>query len=467
MKGPFLPLPTVLVLHPAQLELACHLRTSAVAAIGCCITLTGPLNEQALRQAVQYLPVLFDVFRWQFDPACTELPAMVNTHYGLPELPRLDFSEQPNPHQTADDWIQQRQLKAFDAGFHRFFDLNLLRLSATEHRLLIRGHQLLLDDAGCDQLLSGIARTYTRIIEGRRLPDPAPAYADEVAAAHFYTTSLAYTEDEVHWQKEFTHAPQTPFRNHNYDLTAAAPFRFMTGDSFGRALRHAAAVLHESADYLLMAALTLCSARINNQTICTVGRVAAGRQAKSQRPIVGCFDRLLPIRFRYQPELSLRLLVQRIRRQHRSDNGHRHFPMSHLSRTLGVAQSGLFDVLIQQQPAPPMLTMPDLIAQITRLSPSGVCAPLHICWQAGSTHQSGGLQVSGLPDYLSECDARNLLVQVEHLLTDFARRPDAPVTSFDVLPRFTREYQYPSGRSGRWFTTKRTSDPARLPVSGR
>ena len=114
-----------------------------------------------------------------------------------------------------------------------------------------------------------------------------------------------------------------------------------------------------------------------------------------------------------------------------------------------------------------MLTMPDLIAQITRLTPSGMYAPLHICWQAGSTHQSGGLQVSGLPDYLSECDARNLLVQVEHLLTDFARRPDAPVTSFDVLPRFTREYQYPSGRSGRWFTTKRTSDPARLPVSGR
>lgn len=465
MKNPLLPLPTVLLLHPAQLELTCHLRTSAVAVVGSCITMTGPLNEEALRLAVQHLPVLFDVFRWQFDPACTNLPATVDTNYKLPELPWLDFSDEPNPRQTADAWIQQRQLKAFDADFHPFFDLILLRLSATEHRLLVRGHQLLLDETGCDRLLSGIVQTYTRIMEGGRLPDPAPAYAGEVAAAQLYTASLAYVEDEVHWQKEFTELPQTLFPNRNYDLTAPAPYRFTTSDSFGRALRQAATALDESPDYLLMAALTLFFARINNQTTCTFGRVVAGRQIKSQMPVVGRFDRLLPIRLRYQPELSLRLLVQRIRRQHRSDNSHRHFPMSHLSRTLGVVRSSLFDVLIQQQPAPPALTMPDLVCQTARLTPSGVYAPLHICWQVGSTHQPAGLQVSGLPNYISEGDARSLLVQTKHLLAEFVRRPDAPIASFEVLPRFIREYL--SSRAGRWFTDKRTSDPARLTVPGR
>jgi len=464
MKNPFLPLPTMLSLHPAQLELTHHLRASRVAVAGGCIALNGPLNEKALRQAVQHLPVLFDVFRWQFDPACTNLPVTVGTGYELPELQLLDFSREPNPQQTADAWLQQRQLSAFCTNFHPFFDLVLLRLSATEHRLLVRGHQLLLDDTGCDRLMSGIARTYTRIIEGDGLPDPVPAYAGEVAAAQFYNNSLAYVEDEAHWQREFTELPQTLFPHRNYDLIAPLPYRFAASDSLSRTLRQAATVLNESPDYLLMAALTLFFARINNQAVCTFGRVVAGRQIKSQFPVVGRFDRLLPIRLRYQPELSLRLLVQRIRRQHRSDNSHRHFPMSHLSRTLGAVRSCLFDVLIQQQPAPSALTMPDLICQTTRLAPSGVYAPLHICWQEGSTHQPAGLQVSGLPNYISEGDARSLLVQTEHLLADFARRPDVPIASFEVLPRFIREYL--SGRAGHCFTDKRISEPARLSVPG-
>ncbi len=459
MKSLLLSSPATGLLHPAQLELSYHLDTSSVAVVGSYLTLTGSLNEQALCQAVQHLPVLFDVFRWPFDPTFTPLCATVDPRPGLPELPRLDFSGEPNPQQTANAWMQQRQLSAFPTGFHRFFDLVLLRLSATEHRLLVRGHQLLLDDTGCDRLLSGIARTYTRIIEGGRLPDPGPAYAAEVTAARLYNTSLAYVEDDEYWRKEFTELPQTLFPIRNHDLTVPSPYRFTTSDSFGRTLRQAATTLNESPECLLMAALTLFFARTNNQTICTFGRVAAGRQVKSQWSVVGRFDRLLPIRLRYQPELSLRLLVQRIRQKHRSDNSHRHFPMSHLP---GAVRSCLFEVLVQQQPAPPELTMPDLLCRTTRLAPSGVHAPLHICWQAG--HLPAGLQVSGLPTYISEGDARSLLVQTEHLLANFARRPDAPIASFDVLPRFIGEYL--SGREGRWFTVGRVHAGVRLPAPG-
>lgn len=441
MRNPSSPLPASLQLHPAQVELQQYrLPVGQDQSVGGHMILTGTLNLDALRRAIAHLPLLFDVFRWQFDPARTEAAVSIADHYQPLELLRSDVSQAVSPRCEADAWLHRQFATPLATAQHKFFDIQLLRLSDIEHWLLVRGHRLLLDDTGFDGLMAGIANSYARAVTGEKQPESVTPYASEVNVARLYVNSMAYGEDRAHWTKQLPELPEPLLGVGQQAVSGPKRYSFSGNESFGRALQQASDRLDEPPTHLLLAALTAYFARINQRDRCIFGRVVAGRQTKGQLSVVGRFDRLLPIRLRYQPGQSLRLLAQAIRRQHRSDNSRRQYPMSHVAAALNTTSPRLFDVLVQHQPIPPALNLPGLACRVHRFASAGADVPLHLCWQEGNAHQPGTLRVNGQPAFISEGDVKSLLVQLEHLLLAFARSPDAPLASFEVLPHFISEY---------------------------
>ena len=455
MRNPPLPLPNSLPLHPAQMELQQYHPVSVQGqTVGGYLTLSGPLNVEALRRAIAHLPVLFDVFRWQFDPARTGDTVRIVSQHQPPQLPLTDLGETTDPERGARLWLQRQSDVPFATGQYKFVDFQLLRLSATEHWLLVRAHHLLLDDTGLDALLTGIAGSYALAIAGKKLPDSATSYACDVDQAQLYLNSMAYADDQVYWQKQFSIVPEPLLKKHPPLGSTLTTYCLSGSESFCRTLQQASARLNELPTHVLMAALTIYFARIKHQTTCVLGRVAAGRQTKAQGSIAGRFDRLLPIRMTYRPSQSLRLLIQTIRRQHRADNSRRQFPMSHLAEMLDTKSPRLFDVLVQHQAAPPALNLPGLKCRVNRFAHAGADVPLHVCWQETGLQRSGtaygSLQVRGQSAFISESHVESLLLQIEHLLNAFIRSPDAPLAAFNVLPRFISEYLSAGGSASRF-----------------
>lgn len=386
-----------------------------------------------MRRVIDYLPIMFDVFRWRLDPNNLQLMVRVTDSFPTPDLSLIDCRAEPDPRQAAERLLTQRSNASF--GNNKLIDFTLLRVYDTEHRLVIRAHPLLLDDAGFDRLVRYIAEAYSSLVTGGELPSPAPRYAEEVVSARLYQNSLDFAEGRAHWQKQFTEPPGL-LLTRPYSLTTNQAYKLAGSNTFCRVLEEASAVVAEPPVYLLLAALTVHFARVTKQSVCVFGRSVAGRQTKLQAGIVGRFDRALPIRLSYQPDQSVRLLARAIRRQHRSDNSHRYFPMSHLARLLGKKdnpQPPLYDVFVKQLPPAPAPMVGDLLCRVERLLSSESHAPLQLLWHEGNAYQPAGLQVLAQSAYITETELRSLLEQVEYLLTEFARRPDAALGSFDTL----------------------------------
>lgn len=420
-----------LPLHPAQEELTTG-TSEHHSAVGGCLTLVGPLNYTALRRVIHHLPIMFDVFRWQFDPI--QPIAHVVDLFRTPCLPLIDCSADASPRQTADTEAEHRMNAPF--AEHQWFDLTLLRVYDTEHRLLLRGHRLLLDDIGFDCIVRYIAEAYSAVMTGGALPEPAPTYVEDAVSARLYPNSLAYLEGRAYWQKQFTEVPELLLCTGQRNQIPPPAYMLVGNHTLCRALEQASTVLNAPPTYLLLAALTICFARINQQPVCVFGRSVAGRQSKKQLTTVGRFDRALPIRLHYLPGQSVRLFVQAIRRQHRADNSHRHYPMSHVAGALATPDSPhppLYDIFVKQLPAAPAPMVGDVLCKVERLVSFEADVPLQLLWQAGNAYQPAGLRVLCRPTSMSETDLHWLLGQVEQLLTEFARRPDAPIGQIGLI----------------------------------
>lgn len=437
MKSPFLFPSSTIPLHPAQTELihgqAMASFSGSHQAIGGCLRLTGPLGYGALRRVVDHLPVLFDVFRWQPDLTGTPPQIRINRYFQRPELPVVDHADERDPQRSAENWLQQRFNTPLGTG-KDYFDLALLRVSATEHWLLIRGHRLLLDEAGFDQIVRYIAEGYALVATGGKLSELAPAYAEDASAARLYPNSLAYSESEAHWQKQFSVMPdRLPVSR--YSATEAPDRYRLTGrDSFCHALKQASMSCQESEESVLLAALTVYFARLARLQTCVFGRVVSGRQTKRQRLTVGQFNRLLPIRCAYKPGQSVRLLTRTIKRQQQYDNSYRHHPMSHIVTALRTTSSHLFDVLLKVLPPAPVVEIAGLNCGVERFTGTDVDVPLQLVWQSGNGNRADSLRVIGQSSFMSEPEVNWMLYQVEQLLIKFAHWPEAAVNSFEVLP---------------------------------
>ncbi|WP_077919149.1 condensation domain-containing protein [Spirosoma sp. 209] len=438
MKNSFPFLTTSLPLHLAQEELLNRQPGQAGSpdqAVGGCLVITGSLNYALVRRVVDHLPVMFDVFRWQFDPAEAVPRVSVADQFRRPILPLLDCSENPNPRQAADAWAINWFVKPFDLADRRFFDLALLRVSDYEHRLLVRGHRLLLDDTGFDRLVRYITEAYSAMQADEPMPSQAPSYADEVESARVYLNSLAYSEDHVYWQKQFSDLP-SPLLNEQAtgQFLTRQLYRIPADESLGRTLNLAVASTGAAPTDLLLAALTIYFSRASQQSVCVFGRVVAGRQSKRQRSTLGRFDCLLPIQIKYDPDQTLPMLLRTIKRQSRADGSHRFYPMSHLIQRLSDTdrpQARLFDVLVKHIPPVPVLPIEGLECRVERFASAEGDLPLQLLWRDNEAQRSASLQLIGNPAYLSMRDARNLSYCIEHLLLDFAHRPEAAVGTFE------------------------------------
>lgn len=437
MKSTFLFSSSIIPLHPAQTDLihgcSAAIFSGSYQAIGGCLRLTGPLVYGALRRVVDHLPVLFDVFRWQPDLMGLQPQIRINRHFQRPALPLFDYSGEKDPQQNAENWLLQRFNAPLGIG-QDYFDLALLRVSATEHWLLIRGHRLLLDEAGFDQIVRYIGEAYALVTTDGKLPESAPAYAEDALAAWLYPNSLAYSESEAHWQKQFPVAPDRLLAGRYSATEAPDQYRITGRDSFCHALKQASVSYQESEESMLLAALTVYFAQLARLKTCVFGRVVSGRQTKRQRLTVGQFNRLLPIRCAYKPEQSVRLLTRTIKRQQQYDNSYRYHPMSHVAAALGTTNPHLFDVLLKILPPAPTVEMAGLSCRAERFTGTDADVPLQLVWQSGNSYQADSLQVIGQPGFMSKPEANWMLNQVEQLLVRFAHWPDAAVNSFEVLP---------------------------------
>ena len=176
------------------------------------LTLTGPLDRDRLREAIQSVFDTQEALRTSFGAG--EPVQLVHPRWEI-ALPFRDVSNADDPAAEATRLLRDMAAEPFDLTRLPLMRLCLVRLGAGEHRLLRAQHHIITDGWSRRIFALDLARAYEALGEGRRLAaDPAAPQPADAAMAERRRFAPGSPERRHHyaWWRGQLAAPATPQR---------------------------------------------------------------------------------------------------------------------------------------------------------------------------------------------------------------------------------------------------------------
>jgi len=320
--------------------------------IGGYVCLEGPIDpglfERAIGLTVQRHDALRMVLREGHPlPRADYLPRI--------EVPleRVDVSGEEDPDRAALAWMTQAFRTPFPLHDQPLFRYALVKLAADRWRWLLKHQHVIVDGWSIALIVQDVARAY-RSLAGGGMPDwePAPSYLDFVRDDQEYLESDACRRHGEYWQEKFRDLPAVliPRRRapagHGRTAPSGVSRLVFTRDDYARIGRFADAC-GASLVHVLLAALYACFTRTSGQDELVVGMLSLNRRTAACKRTVGMFTKMIPARFQFGTDLSVRELVKAIADELRRDYRHQRYPIGEINRRAGLAQIGrhqLFDL---------------------------------------------------------------------------------------------------------------------------
>lgn len=266
------------------------------------LQLTGPLDQDALRDALQGLLDRHNALRANFGPDGETL--CVLEHVSL-ELERIDLSV-ASP-QERDKQVREHQRLAvetpFVLGSDRLLRCELLCLANDDHLLLLTAHHIVCDGWSWWLLVRELGALYAmrrgKVVEP--LP-PADDFADYALDQASHPTGTAFAEDEHYWMSRF--AGEIPILDLPTDRARPARRSFASAredwtldKGLVAAIRSMGARHGVSLFASLLGSFAALLARLSNQSQVVVGIPTAGQSLDGHERLVGHCVNTLPLLF--------------------------------------------------------------------------------------------------------------------------------------------------------------------------
>ncbi|MFY0565974.1 non-ribosomal peptide synthase/polyketide synthase [Archangium lansingense] len=290
------------------------------------------------------------------------------------ELSRVDLGELP-PQQRESEVLRltyEETLRPFDLKRGPLLRTCLLRLSDSEHVLVLCMHHIVSDGTSMGVLVREVAALYEAFSQGR--PSPLPElpvqYADHALWQRQWMQGQELDEQLSWWKQQLagasgllelsTDKPRPPVQGHG---GASIPVRLpsATWESL-KALAWREGV---TPFMLLLAAFQVVLHRHSGEEDICVGTPIAGRTRAETQGLIGFFVNTLVLRTRLDGNPSFRQLLRHVRDTTLGAYAHQDVPFEKLVEEVRpvrhLSHSPLFQVMLVLQPDPlPGFTLPGL-----------------------------------------------------------------------------------------------------------
>ncbi|MEL6925417.1 MAG: condensation domain-containing protein, partial [Bacteroidota bacterium] len=263
------------------------------------IELKGELHIELLEQAIQQLVDRHESLRAQYNPDAPTQKILPGLKV---DLPVLDLSDHADPQAALAALRNEEGTVPIDIFAGPAFRFQLIRLSATEHRLFMTVHHMIADGWSCGILAGDLSRLYTAAVGGTTadLPEARQlsAYVQDQEA---FRQSEAYAEAEAYWLAQFEKdVPVLEFptdhpRPAKKTYDAALEKMSIDADTY-QSLKKLAAKEGTTFFVLLYAAFQTFLHRLSGQDDFVLGVVAAGQSIAGNENLVAHGVSLLPVR---------------------------------------------------------------------------------------------------------------------------------------------------------------------------
>ncbi|PWK71875.1 non-ribosomal peptide synthetase component F [Streptomyces sp. CG 926] len=360
LPPPALPLPA-LPLTPAQRRLWAlgQLRPAdPFFSIPFAITVEGPLDVDALRQALDALVRRHDALRVRIERDADGEPVQ---RIGAPAPIALDPV----------DVTREEAAARADAFVRTPFDLDggpllraeLLRLSPLSHQLLVGVHHIVFDGASLELFTTELVALYEAFATGRTEPLPRPAVGyGEFLAARTAQDEEAAPERLAYWTQRLAGAPAL------LELPLAGPRRARAGHTGARVttvvpepvvepLRRLARTKRASLFMVLKAAVDVVLSQYGGTDVLT-GMAVSGRDTTESAGVIGYLTRPVVLRGELADDPEFTDLIGRVRGDLLDALDHPDLLVDEVMDRLGIARDPsyhpLYQVMYTHAPAAPL-----------------------------------------------------------------------------------------------------------------
>jgi aspartate racemase len=326
--------------------------------------LSGQLNIEALRQALDHLVARHEALRTSFATA-DGVPVQVVRDSLTVELPLIDLQHLPPDEREA----EARRLSAAEA--RRQFDLAagpliracLLRLQPEEHILLITMHHIVTDGWSMGIFERELTALYEAFVHGRPSPlaELTVQYPDYALWHRDWFKGEVYESQLAYWKKIFRTEPPV------LELPADHPRPFIQAHRVFRGTKRGLALSKELTRQLkqlcqkeeatlfmvLLAAYQTLLHRYTGEEDIVVGSPIAGRCLAETEQLIGLFINALALRVDLSGDPSFRELIARVKEVALGAYAHQDLPFEMLVKEVqpdrSLAHNPLFQVMFVLQ----------------------------------------------------------------------------------------------------------------------
>jgi len=413
------------------------------------VRLTGALDADVLARCFVEVVRRHEPLRTTFLPGEGEPVQLIHPEGAVP-LARVDLGALDAAGREAEvtRHAHQEALRPFDLVHGPLLRTTLLRLSDTEHVLVLCMHHIASDGWSMGVLVREVAALYEAFSQGR--PSPLPAlpvrYADHARWQRERLQGEALTSQLEWWRGQLAGAPT------QLELTfdrARPPVMDFRGASHPVHLsrerweRVQALARREGVTpfMLLLATFQTLLHRYSGQDDISVGSPIAGRGRAETEGLIGFFVNNLVLRTRLEGNPSFRELLGRVRETTLGAYAHQDVPFEKLVETLRPARdlslSPLFQVMLILHPDPlPAFRLPGLALSGVTLESRTAKYDLTLALAESERGLTGSLEYA-----TALYDAATVARMVEHLdvlLEGVLTHPEARLSELPLLPEAER-----------------------------
>ncbi len=332
------------------------------------VRLSGALDTAALERSINGIVARHEVLRTVFALVDGRPMQIVKPALTIP-LPINDLSAVPLQHQ--EELVQQlataEAQRPFDLALGPLLRVCLLRLSATEHVVLLSMHHIISDAWSMGVFVRELAALYSAYTSGQtaRLPDLPIQYADFAAwqrqwlQGDVLAVQLAFWREQLAGELAALELP-TDHPRPLVQTSRGASYPFVLPVALSSAIKQLSQGEGATLFMILLAAFQVLLYRYSGQPDIRVGTPIANRQRVDLEPLIGFFVNTLVLRADCAANPSFRALLRQVRERALGAYAHQDLPFEKLVEALrlerDLSRTPLFQAMfmLQNAPQPPL-----------------------------------------------------------------------------------------------------------------
>ncbi|RKG88709.1 amino acid adenylation domain-containing protein, partial [Corallococcus terminator] len=403
----------------------------------------GALDEAALARAFSALAERHESLRTVFR-AEQGLPVQVILPAGDVPVSLVDLSGlAPAERDAQARRLTEAQARApFDLARGPLMRVELLRLDARTHVLLVTLHHIISDGWSTGVLIREVAALYQAFASGQAVPlePPRLQYVDYAAWQRRWMEGPALQEGLAYWRRALTGAPpllelptdrpRPAVRSYRGAMQPVALPRALSEEVRALALRTGTTPF-----MVLLGAFQVLLSRVSGQDDISVGSPVAGRTRPELEGLIGFFVNTLVLRTHVAEEERFVDLLARVREVALEATAHQEVPFDKLVEVLrpqrSLSHPPLFQVLFALQNAPAeALSLPGLVLREVATESQAAKFDLSLSLRDGADGFHGFFEYD--TDLFEPGTVARLGDHLRTLLEGIAAEPESPLSRLSL-----------------------------------